>query len=152
MMYPDGSTIQVGDLIWWNEGCCTGYVQEIAESKEEYESWGLNAPHIFVSGTHPFDAASRNGIGYPETSFAAEAISRFTPEERIELGLATVEAHRLMELGLASVRAHSLAGIDSEHLIYTVDADVENCKRVGWVFTFIKGRKVAEVMKVPTKR
>lgn len=152
MMYPDGSTIQVGDLIWWNEGCCTGYVQEIAESKEECESWGLDSPHIFVSGTHPFDAASRNGIGYPETSFAAEAISRFTPDERIELGLATVEAHSLIERGLATVQAHSLAGIDSDHLIYIVDADVENCKQVGWVFTFIKDRIVAEVVKVSMKR
>lgn len=137
MMYPDGSTIQVGDLIWWDEGLCTGYVQEIAESKEEYESWGLSEPHIFVSDGHPFDPATRTGIGYPEASFASEGIGRLTPEERLKLEQATE-------------RARSLARIDSAHLSYAVHAAIENCKQVGWEFSFIKDRKLAEVVKVPT--
>jgi len=26
MRYPDGKIITVGDLIWWNEGVCVGFI------------------------------------------------------------------------------------------------------------------------------
>ena len=139
MTYLDGSTIHVGDLIWWDEGLRTGYVQEIAESKEEYERLGLSAPHIFVSDAHPFDPATPGPIGYPEASFASEGIGRLTPEERLDLDQATE-------------RARSLARIDSAHLISVVTAAIENCLQVGWDVAFIKDRRVAEVVKVPMMR
>ena len=138
MTYPDGSRIRVGDLIWWDEGLCVGYVQAIAESKEEYESWGLAAPHIYVSNTHPFDPATRDEVGYPMSALEDDGVGLLSPEERGEFEEATAEAH-------------SLAVSDLDGLIYSVTTEVQKCELVDWIFTFIKDRRVVEVIRIPAK-
>ena len=118
----DDSTIQVGDLIWWDEGYCVGYVQAVAESKNEYGSWGLDAPHIFVSNTHPFDPTMHIGVGYGESILADDGIGLLTLEERVQLEQATSQAHE--------------RAADLEYSTYSVFTDVRDCKlcRVGFHF------------------
>jgi hypothetical protein len=125
MKYPDGSTIQVGDLIWWDEGYCVGYVQVIAESKDEYGSWGLDAPHIFVSNVHPFDPTIHTGVGYGESFLADDGIGLLTLEERVQLEQATSQALERVAADLA-------------YSTYSVFTDVRDCKLVGWAFAFRK--------------
>lgn len=91
MTYPDGSQIHVGDLIWWDEGLCVGYVQAIAESREDYESWGLDSPHIFVSNRHPFDPslATSGGVAYGASFLEDDGIGPLSAVERLEFERAT---------------------------------------------------------------
>ncbi|MGC9944729.1 MAG: hypothetical protein ABSE48_23145 [Verrucomicrobiota bacterium] len=138
MKYPDGSTIQVGDLIWWDEGLCIGYVQAIAESKEEYASWGLDTPHIFVLNSHPFDPAIASGVAHDEACLKDEGIGLLKPQQRIEFEQATVKALGLVATGL-------------DYSTYSVTTDVKNRQFTGWVFTFYKGRKELERIRIPAK-
>src|SRR4051812_37227185 len=84
MQYRDGSPIRVGDLIWWDEGCCVGHVQAVAESPEEYAAWGLDSPHVFVSNSHPFDPSVTSGVAYPATLLEDDGIGPLSAEERGE--------------------------------------------------------------------
>ena len=125
MKYPDDASIRVGDLIWWNEGNCVGYVQQVAESKEAYVSWGLDAPCIFVSNTHPFDPQMHTGVCYDESVLEDEGIGLLTFEERVQLERATFQAHERV-------------AADLEYSTYSVFTDVLDGKLVGWVFAFSK--------------
>jgi hypothetical protein len=84
MTYTDGSEVRAGDLIWWDEGHCVGYVQSIIESREDFGRWGLNAPGIFVSNRHPFDGREVSGVNYDADSFADEGIGLLSVTERQE--------------------------------------------------------------------
>ena len=138
MNYPDGPTIRVGDLVWWDEGFCVGYVQVIAECKSDYEDWGLQAPHIFVSNSHPFDSTLRTGVGYPEACLRDEGIGLLTTDERIQLDEATN-------------RAHDLFARDLDYSTYAVTTDVQSCQLAGWFFTFYKDGKELKKVRVPVK-
>ena len=138
MKYPDGSTIQVGDLIWWDEGNCVGFVQVIAESKVDYENWGLNAPHIFISNTHPFDAALLTGVAHDLACLKDEGIGLLTADERIQLAQATEQARGLV------------AG-NVDFSTYSVTTDVQHCHLVGWFFTFYKYEEELKKIRVPVK-
>ena len=89
MKYPDGSPINVGDLVWWNEGSCVGYVQVIAESEAEYVGWGLDSPHVFLSNIHPFSPGSNIGVAYPEACLKDEGVAPLIGEDRIRLDRAS---------------------------------------------------------------
>lgn len=117
MKYPDGNVICVGDLIWWNEGSCIGFIQSVAESKEEYESWGLDCPHLFLSMIHPFDPSEKSGIAHDEACLADEAIGLLTKAEAHDLSRATTEA-----------------GITEPS--YSVYPEYENGRMTHWRFEF----------------
>lgn len=123
MKYPNGSTIKVGDLIWWDEGHCVGYVQVLAESKEEYERWGLDHPHIFVSNRHPFDSKLETGAAHDEACFEDEGIGLLTMDEQRELERVTKYAHHLA--------GFNLGGSD-----YSINTDVREGQLQAWLFTF----------------
>lgn len=138
MNYPDGSTVNIGDLIWWNEGTCVGYVQVVAESKDDYESWGLTAPSIFLSNRHPFDRSLGTGVQYERASFEDEGIGLLSPEESKQLERATAEARKF-------------ATEDFDILTYAVTMEVENCQHVGWVFTLFREGKQVQIVRVAAK-
>ena len=81
MKYPDGTSVNVGDHIWWNEGTCVGFVGTIIEGKDDEEAWGLDEPHILISGYHPMDPDDAGWVAYPPSDFADEGIGRLTVEE-----------------------------------------------------------------------
>ena len=135
MTYPDGSKICIGDLVWWDEGHCIGYVQVIAESKDDYERWGLAAPGIFVSNTHPFDQSLGSGVNYEQASFEDEGIGLLSPEELNRLEGAIAEARRL-------------ATVDFDTSTYAVTTEVKNCQVVGWILTFFRDGQEVQVVNV----
>ena len=137
MIYPDGSTIRVGDLIWWDEGLCIGYVQAIVESKEEYKSWGLDAPHIFLSNTHPFDSKITSGVCYNRASFDDEGIGLLNPEERKEFDQAILRAKK---------------SVVADYSTYAVTTEIQHSQQIGWIFTFFKDGKEVEVIKIPVQK
>jgi hypothetical protein len=97
MRYPEGKTIQVGDLVWWNEGVCVGFVEEIMETQVEFESWGLSEPSLAFTNLHPFEANQtkhKQHIGNvitggtvvnSESQIEDEGIGLLTEHERAEL-------------------------------------------------------------------
>lgn len=133
MNYPDGKKIQAGDLVWWNEGDCVGFVQLVADSRSEYESWGLGSPHIFVSNRHPFDPAMRTGVAHNGACLEDEGIGLLSEEERSEFEKAVQ-------------RAKNKLAVDTAYSSYSVQTKVQHCKQVGWIITFWQDDK--EVMKV----
>jgi hypothetical protein len=132
MKYPNNSTVKVGDLIWWDEGHCVGHVQVIAESKEDYESWGFDHPHIFVSNRHPFDPTLETGVAHDEACFEDEGIGPLTADEQHEFQRATKHAHYL-------------AGIDPGACTYSVNTEVREGKFLAWLFTFEAGEQQKKI-------
>lgn len=57
MQYPSGRKVQIGDVIWMNEGSQQGEVTRIIESSSDFHLWGLNEPGIFVQ----FATSERSG-------------------------------------------------------------------------------------------
>lgn len=114
MKYPDGSELNVGDLIWWNEGNCVGYIQTIAEKKKESEFWGCDHPHVFFTNIHPFDPLIIGGVAHDEFVFEDEGIGKLTNEEKKlfekALGNAKIKSKTGFEGKSFSVRAHAQNG------------------------------------------
>jgi hypothetical protein len=92
MEYPDGTTVIVGDHIWWNEGASVGFVQTIIEGKDEEVAWGLDGPHILISGYHPKNPSDAGYVAYPPSDFADEGIAPLTNEEEELLASAITDA------------------------------------------------------------
>lgn len=49
MLYPDGRTIKIDDLIWYDEGERIGKVSAVIADKNDLESWGVTEVGIFIS-------------------------------------------------------------------------------------------------------
>lgn len=136
MRYRDGTTVRVGDLVWLNGGTELGYVQVVAESKEEYEGWGLSSPHIFVANLHPFDPTIKTGIAHAEESLNDEGIGLLTAVESAEFRHATDRAFEPVVPDRVGDR-------------YSVKTDIRQCQVVGWVFTFFRDDKPVQTVRVP---
>ncbi|MEO6034806.1 MAG: hypothetical protein ABIQ35_06100 [Verrucomicrobiota bacterium] len=50
--YTDGNVAQVGDLIRIDNGEREGRVEDIVDSREEVEAWGLDHPGILVKNDY----------------------------------------------------------------------------------------------------
>ncbi|MBE7497582.1 MAG: hypothetical protein HS117_21765 [Verrucomicrobiaceae bacterium] len=144
MTYPDGSQIRVGDLIWWDEGHCLGHVQAIAESQADYESWGLVAPHIFISTRHPFDPtlATRHADGgvpvlvsYDVASFDDEGIGLLSPAERQEFE-----------------RARQAALLGRGCSCFSVTTHVESGTLRSWIFRLLDEHGRETVVTIPYEK
>lgn len=136
MNYPDGQPICVGDLIWWNEGNCVGHVQVVAESKEEFESWGLDEPHIFVDNSHPFDPTIGSGVAHNGGCLEDEAIGLLN---QAEIGL--------FEAAVNEAEAKAVTGLKSHQ--FSVTTECVNGRRVAWIFEITDGDSVVEKIRVP---
>lgn len=100
LSYPDGRTIKVGDHIWWNEGTCVGYVEDVIETDHQIDSWGLSEASIAVSNIHPYDvicqkhpqetgAALLGGtVVYSLTDLADEGIGLLSASDEFEFSAA----------------------------------------------------------------
>ncbi len=96
--------VRVGDLVWWNEGVCVGFIVEVMEWPEEYARWGLDQPSIALSNLHPFHAnrvKHMQHIGGVTTGgtvvnsadqMEEEGVGRLSDHERAELEWAISEA------------------------------------------------------------
>ena len=96
--------IRVGDMIWWNEGVCVGFVEAVMEQREVFESWGLDDPSIAVTNLHPLQANEvkheqhiglvTNGgtVVYSADDLEDEGVGLLSEHERSELDWAISEA------------------------------------------------------------
>lgn len=113
MNYPGGTTIRVGDLVWWNEGECVGYVQMVADTRAEYERWGLTSPHMFVSNRHPFDISLEAGVAHDQACLEGEGIGLLASQEKIEFEEAARSARTRLK-------------VDSADLTYAVTTEAQD--------------------------
>lgn len=83
MRYPDGSTVKLGDLVWWDEGNSVGRIIDIHETKEQCANWGVEEPGVAIC----YDGAGMGGlfVGCPQRAFPEEGIRRLTTEEEGEV-------------------------------------------------------------------
>jgi hypothetical protein len=108
-LYSNGQEpkkICVGDLVWWDEGVCVGFVEEVMEEQSDYEGWGLDEPSIAFTNLHPFEANNnkhKQHIGgvmsggtvvhsLDNQELEDEGIGLLTQHERSELTWAITEA------------------------------------------------------------
>ena len=136
MNYPNGEEIKVGDLIWWNEGEATGYVQSIIGYEPEFREWGLDEPHLFLANIHPFDSTSVAGIGYPQSHLGDDGIRPLSTDEKQRLEVATREASRS-------------TGIDFAAVPHAVVVECADDAGRGWIFSIIQGEEQVETVRVP---
>lgn len=83
MRYPDGSTVRLGDLVWWDDESSIGRIIGIHESKEQCAIWGVEDPGVAIC----YDGSGMGGlfVGYPQSAFVEEGIRRVTPKEEAEV-------------------------------------------------------------------
>ena len=137
MKYPDGTVVQVGDLVWWDEGACLGYVQLILESPADYEAWGLDEPGIMICGSHPFDPEV-TGVYHSADSLEDEGVGLLSGPEHLELEEA---------LGQAKTRSH--VGFEGHR--YAIQIRVEDGIFVEWIFRLFDLDVELEQIAIPTK-
>lgn len=84
MKYANGTTIRVGDRVWWNEGIGTGFIQKIIE-RDEYLKEGYEEPMIFIN----YGSSNRENlercVGYPERGILDDGVDPLTTEEEHEI-------------------------------------------------------------------
>jgi hypothetical protein len=66
--YPDGNDARVGDEVRLAHGEHKGIVQQVIESAEEIEAWGLDAPGLMV------DTSYGGLVFYPKRSLKEEIV------------------------------------------------------------------------------
>ncbi len=76
MIYPDGKTVSIGDLIWWNEGTKKGRVSLIVDTDEIRSEWGLDENGIFISANH-MNSEMTSDVFYAEKDFEDEGIAKY---------------------------------------------------------------------------
>lgn len=92
MRYPDGSMVERGDVVWWDEELAVGKIIDVHETEEQCSRMGVDAPGVLIC----YDGSEADGlfIGYPERAFAVEGIRRLSAGELTQVGN-IVEAARL---------------------------------------------------------
>lgn len=126
MTYPDGTRIQVGDLVWFDEGARVGFVQWIWEEARDGDfSWAqTEGPPLFIANRHPYSPSSEgfgSGELHDEPCLADEGVGLLDAAELEELRMAT-----------ALARDRSRAGLGGS--FYSVLTRAENHQRVEWIF------------------
>ena len=72
MTYPDGSTVNLGDLVWWDEENAIGRIIDIHETGDQCMNWGVEDPGVAIC----YDGFGIGGlfVGYPRRAFAEEGV------------------------------------------------------------------------------
>ncbi|MCB1098683.1 MAG: hypothetical protein KDN22_24135 [Verrucomicrobiae bacterium] len=137
MKFPSGEIIRKGEMIWWDEGARIGVVHEVLEEKEELEAWGLEDPHIVLSGSLPYSPDDKGYISYPLSSFVDEGIEMLTAAERIEIDSIMERAFKC-----------ALSNPKSLQLV----AKVADSRLVGWIAEVLSDGFVVERIEFPNER
>jgi len=125
---PEPEEIRGGDLVWWNEGVCVGFVENLIEDEGDRSDYGLDQPGIAFTNLHPFEANQFTNGGstvYPEGMLEDEGVGLLSQHERSELNWAIATARE---------------AVAPEHrdLPFCVTAVMNlDCKEEEWVFHFV---------------
>lgn len=73
----------VGDLVWWNEGRCLGYVQIIVETPEDLHLWGIEGTQgqAMIANHHPFDPNAMGFVRHDRECLAREGVAKLSKRE-----------------------------------------------------------------------
>lgn len=129
--------VRVGDLIWWNEGVCVGFVEEVMEEQSDYEAWGLDEPSIALTNLHPFAANElkhKQHIGFVTTGgTVVHGLDDLEDE-----GIGLLSDHERSELEWAISEARSKVAPSHRDLPFCVSAlmDMER-REEDWHFHFV---------------
>jgi hypothetical protein len=74
MLYPDGTEIQVNDLVWWNDRTKHARIAAIVQSNADILKYGVGNSGVFLS-VDPL-APLMNDVFYEERFFVEEEIMR----------------------------------------------------------------------------
>jgi hypothetical protein len=134
MHYPDGSSVKAGDLIWWDEGHCIGFVQAVIETEANQRKWGLRQPHISIGG-HLYRPGAPGFIMCPASDFADEGIGRLTDVE-------------CAQLDNAIEHAQAQQGVDLSATDFVVHAEVRDGARTALLITANPGGVESDTTRV----
>lgn len=144
MRYPkryalgdESEEVRVGDLVWWNEGVCVGFVEEVMEDRSDYESRGLAEPGIALTNLHPFvanEAKHKQHIGFVVNGGTVVHVMSDLEDE----GIGLLSGHERSELEWAINEARTKVAPSYRDLPFCVSAvvDVER-REEDWHFHFV---------------
>jgi hypothetical protein len=142
--------VRVGDLIWWNEGVCVGFVEEVMEERSDYESWGLDEPSIALTNLHPFaanESKHKQHIGFV-TSGGTFVIAL---EDLEDEGIGLLSDHERSELDWAITEARSKVAPGHREMPICISAVMDMDRREeDWHFHFVDTEcKIIETVVFP---
>ena len=129
--------VRVGDLIWWNEGVCIGFVEEVMGERTDYESWGLDEPSIALTNLHPFAANAvkhKQHMGFLTTGGSAV----YGLDDLEDEGIGLLSDHERSEFEWAITEARSKVNPAHRDLPFCVSARMDMERREeDWHFHFV---------------
>ena len=83
MTYLDGTTVKLGDLVWWDEENAIGRISDILETKEQCaDCLGVEDPGVLIC----YDGSDGGlSTGYSRRAFDEDGIRPLTTEEKAEV-------------------------------------------------------------------
>lgn len=81
MTYPTGEIIEIGDLIWIDEGAQQGLVAEVVEDSDSLASRGVEGIGIFVALTRPSGSTPTQDLFIMQRFFKNEGIGPVAAHE-----------------------------------------------------------------------
>ncbi|MGB6220934.1 hypothetical protein [Haloferula sp.] len=144
MRYPkqyalgdDPEEVRVGDLIWWNEGVCVGFVEEVMEDQGDFERWGLDEPSIALTNLHPFEANEAKHKQHIGSVMSGCTVVHSLDDLEDE-GVGLLSEHERSELDWAIAEARSRAEVQNREAPFCVSALMDMDRREeDWHFHFV---------------
>ena len=134
---PEQDKICVGDLVWWNEGVCVGFVEEVMVERPAFERSGLGEPGIALTNLHPFEAnETKHKQHLGSVTSGGTVVHSYGVLEDEGVGL--LSDHERSELDWAITEARSKMATAHRDLAFCVSAvmDMERGEE-DWHFCFV---------------
>jgi hypothetical protein len=129
--------IHVGDLVWWNEGTCVGFIIQLIEEEADRKDYSTDESEIVFSNFHPFAA---NTPKYnPHTGSFLSGCSTIYPERMLEdEGIGLLSPHERSEFDWAISKAKQAVSTEHRDLPFYVNVVMNLDSRIeDWVFQFV---------------
>jgi hypothetical protein len=137
LRYPAGHVISVGQHIWWNEGVCIGYVEDVIETCEQMESWGLTDPSIAISNIHPFEAVHTKHPQQMQGLLLGDTVV-YALSDLADEGVGLLSDAEEAEFTWADAHARTLVQPEHTQRPYCVSAKIGIASRIEhWHFVFL---------------
>ena len=129
--------ISVGQHIWWNEGVCIGFVEDVIETFEQMQSWGLTEPSIAISNIHPFEAIPTKHPQHMQGILHGDTVV-YALTDLADEGVGLLSDAEETEFVWAAEHARTLLQPERRQRPYCVSAQIDIASRIEhWHFTFL---------------
>lgn len=88
MNYPNGTSVSVGDWVWWNEGTAVGRIAKIINTSLLCAAWGVNEFGVFICATNVNSDVPTCDIFYSEACMLDEGICMLTSTDKSAMDIA----------------------------------------------------------------